>query len=135
MKLRISRWVFLAVIVSSFFIIMYGRHVGGPLVLFEFFMIADIFSILQRNDFVLFLPFLAVIAGQLLFLFLGLRTLTGYKLWLLLISPLLVTVPLIYMLSFLTTFQKETTISAIPFLVMVVVFYVDCYIKLKKNKS
>ncbi len=135
MKLRISRWVFLAVIHASFFIIMYGRHVGGPLVLFEFFMIADIFSILQRNDFVLFLPFLAVIAGQLLFLFLGLRTLTGYKLWLLLISPLLVTVPLIYMLSSLTTFQKETTISAIPFLVMVVVFYVDCYMKLKKNKS
>ena len=130
-----TRWVFLAVIVSSFFIIMYGRHVGGPLVLFEVFMIADILNILQHNDLVLFLPFLAIIVGQLLFLFLGLRTVTGYKLWLLLISPLLVTVPLIYLLSSLTTFQKETTFSAIPFFVMIVVFYVDCYIKLKKHQT
>ena len=135
MKLRMTRWVFLAVIVSSFFIIMYGRHVGGPLVLFEVFMIADILNILQHNDLVLFLPFLAIIVGQLLFLFLGLRTVTGYKLWLLLISPLLVTVPLIYLLSSLTTFQKETTFSAIPFFVMIVVFYVDCYIKLKKHQT
>ncbi|WP_298515674.1 hypothetical protein [uncultured Kordia sp.] len=135
MKLRISRWIFLALIVSSFFFMVYGRHVGGPWVLFEFFIFLNLPEIIQRGDFINFLPFLVVLTGQLLFLFLGLKTVSGTKLWLLLIAPLLVTIPLLIALTEMVEFQRQTTISAIPFLVMVVVFYVECIFKLTKSKQ
>ncbi|EDP94817.1 hypothetical protein U8527_07855 [Kordia algicida OT-1] len=67
--------------------------------------------------------------------FLGLRTVQGYKLWLLLVSPLLVTIPVIAYLMNVTEFQKETTQSAIPFFVMVVIFYAHSFWKLKKNQQ
>lgn len=135
MKLRIKRWIFFTLIISSFFIMIYGRHVGGPWVLFEVMMIFNIAEVLERFDFVDLIGFLTIISGQLLFLFLGLKTVTGFRLWLLLIAPLLVTIPLIFSISTLIEFQKETIISAIPFFVMVVVFYVACSVKLIKKTT
>jgi len=133
MQLRIRRWIFLALIVSSFFIMIYGRHAGGPWVLFELLGILNFPEFLHRGDFISFIALTSVITGQLLFLFLGLRTVSGVKLWLLLISPLMVTIPLIIMLSELIEFQKQTINSVIPFFVMVVIFYAECTIKLTKS--
>ncbi|MFK7750313.1 MAG: hypothetical protein AB8B65_18120 [Kordia sp.] len=135
MKLRIKRWIFFALIMSSFFFMVFGEHLGGPWVLFEVFMFLNIHEILDDGDIVNFLPFIVVLIGQLLFLFLGLKTVSGFRLWLLLIAPLLVTIPLIFSISTLIEFQKETIISAIPFFVMVVVFYVACSVKLIKKTT
>lgn len=135
MKLRISRWIFFAVIISSFFIMIYGRHVGGPWVLFEFLVFFNISEIIDKGDFAVLLHCVSVTTGQLLFLYLGWRTVTGYKLWGLLIAPLLVTIPLIFMLTELGEFQKQTTNSAIPFFIAVVIFYIECIFKLTKNRK
>ncbi|QHI36235.1 hypothetical protein IMCC3317_15940 [Kordia antarctica] len=134
MELKISRWIFFGVIVSSFFVQIFGVHVGGPWVLFEIFMILDLPNILQRSDLSSFLPILFIVIGQILFL-LGWRTVKGYKLWLFMLSPLFVLIPLLFMLSTLESSQKETTLSAIPFFVMIVVFYVECFFKLKRNTN
>ena len=132
MQLKTNRWIFFGVIISSFFIMAFGRHVGGPWVLFEVFMILDIPNILQRSDLLSFVPILCILIGQVLFL-LGWRTINGTKLWLFLSSPLCVLIPLLYILSTLEEFKKETMQSAIPFFIMVVVFYVHCFLKMKKN--
>jgi hypothetical protein len=132
MELRINRWVFLGVIVSSFFVMVFGRHVGGPWVLFEIFMILDIPNILQRDDLISFLPILFILIGQILFL-LGWRTVKNHKLWFFLLSPLCVLIPLLYILSTLEKYQKETIQSAIPFFIMVAIFYAHSFLKLKNN--
>lgn len=134
MELRISRWIFFGVIISSFFIQVFGAHLGGPWVLFEILMILNVLNILQSEDLISFLPILFIVIGQILFL-LGWQTVKGYALWLFLLSPLFVLIPLIYMLSTLGNSQKETTLTAIPFFVMIVVFYVECFFKLKRNTS
>ena len=133
MKLKINPLIFLLLIVSSFFVMVYGRHVGGPWVMFEFFMIFNLPSALFEGNFIGFLIIASVVTGQLLFLFLGLRTVKGYKLWLLVLSPLLVTLPVLFYLFSLQEYQRETVISAIPFLSMVLIFYVHCFLKLKKS--
>lgn len=132
MELKINRWIFFGVIVSSFFVQVFGVHVGGPWILFEIFMILDLPAILQRSDLSSFFPIASIVIGQLLFL-LGWRTVKNYKLWLFLLSPLFVLIPLLYIISTLENSQKETTVSAIPFFVMIVVFYVECFLKLKRN--
>jgi len=132
MQLKINRWIFFGVIISSFFVMLIGRHLGGPWVLFEIFMILDIPNILQRSDLLTFLPIGCILIGQLLFL-LGWRTVKGTKLWLFLSAPLCVLIPLLYIFSTLKEFQKETIQSAIPFFVMVAIFYAHCFLKLKKS--
>jgi len=133
MKLKIHPLIFLSLIVSSFFLTVYGRHVGGPWVLFEILLISELPTMLFRGDLFNFLLIASALTGQLLFLFLGLRTVEGYKLWLLLLSPLLVVIPVITLLLSVTEFQKQTTQSAIPFFSMVVIFYIYSCWKLKKN--
>lgn len=130
MKLRLRRWIFFALILSSFFVFIFGGHGGGPWMLFHFFTLLNLPEILTNSDFGTILSLISVSIGQFLFLYLGWKTVTGYKLWLLLVSPLLVLIPLLIMLTELIEFETLTRMSAIPFSVMVVIFYIECTMKL-----
>lgn len=135
MQLKISRWIYFGVIVSFFFVMVFGAHVGGPLVLFEVFMLIELPNVLQQSGLIDFLPNLLLVIGQLLFLFLGWRTVKNYKLWLLLSSPLCIITYLITYAMSLDQFRAATLQSMIPFFSMTIVFYVYCFMKLKNPSN
>ncbi|MEM6686622.1 MAG: hypothetical protein AAF617_12645 [Bacteroidota bacterium] len=130
MKLRINRWVFFAVIFSSFFIMIYGRHVGGPCILFELLIFFNLPDIIRDADLFTIIYFLSIVTGQVLFLYLGWRTVTRYKAVLLLLSPVFVITPMMMMILDLDEFQKQTLMTTIPFFIAICIFYASCIFQL-----
>ncbi len=135
MELKIHRWIYFGFIISFFFVMVIGPHLGGPMILFEILILFDLPNALKHKDLLEFVPFLLLVVGQLLFLFLGFNNVKKYKLTLLLLSPLCIVIPLIMFLISKGKYWTETFLSMIPFFSMTIVFYIHSFLKLKQNAT